>query len=198
MLKKTSDVSSIRTSGTTCFYHLYCPGSWPPSHLPGSNWSPGRIVDGSVDLWKVKGFPGSSENLQELLSKAETMVGEPWRMFRICHNISPKKQGNHNLNRTKLSSSHINSINWNAKVYDLCISSNAVLLYPASIIFAAAWGTALDEGWNPWMSGCCGWRFSWTRQVWDTTTKAKPERCEVMHFWLHFRYVLMLMICFVS
>eukprot|EP00434_Breviolum_minutum_P008254 symbB.v1.2.007282.t1/scaffold438.1/size205425/10 len=46
----------------------------------------------------VKGFPGSSENLQELLSKAETMV------------------------------------------YDLCISSNAVLLYPASIIFAAAWG----------------------------------------------------------
>lgn len=52
----------------------------------------------------VKGFPGSSENLQELLSKAETMV------------------------------------------YDLCISSNAVLLYPASIIFAAAWGTALDEG----------------------------------------------------
>lgn len=31
-------------------------------------------------------------------------------------------------------------------VYDCCISNDSLLLLPASIIFAAAWGAALDEG----------------------------------------------------
>eukprot|EP00435_Cladocopium_sp_Y103_P008453 s3236_g2.t1 len=45
-------------------------------------------------------------------------------------------------------------------VYDLCISNNSLLLLPASIIFAAAWGAALDEGHGNWLwwveiSGSC-------------------------------------------
>lgn len=152
-------------------------GSVKGQGLPWKFWKSSRIAEQSRDYgWGTLEWFACCWDIFKALLVFGTVIFF-WRMFRICHNISPKKQGNHDLNRTKLSS-HIHR---NAKVYDLCISSNAVLLYPASIIFAAAWGTALDEGRNR-MSGCFGWRrFSWTRQVWDTTTKAKPGRCEVMH-----------------